>query len=114
MKRPQRNGTFFKVLLSNSRSQSMPVICIFDHDEIYESLQKNLSSMLRFEHLRVSEHHGLKGIVSTDDTKVHRLSNENLIEASKELESTSHAVSSTSTNNDEQSVEKESKKELMH
>ena len=44
MKRPQRNGTFFKILVSNSKSESMPVVYVFNHDEIYEILQKTFQA----------------------------------------------------------------------
>ena len=67
--------------------------------------------MLKFEHFRVSQHHGLKEIVSTDDTRVQRPSPEDPIEASRKSGSRSHAVSSTSSNNDEQGMKKESEKE---
>ena len=68
MKRPQRNGDFFKILLTNNKSESMPVVYIFNHNNIHELLSQNISATFKFENFRVSVHHGIKGIVSTDDS----------------------------------------------
>ena len=50
----------------------MPVVYIFNHDELYNFLLEKVSVLLKFEYFRISVYHGIKGIVSTDEFSVSR------------------------------------------
>ena len=105
MKHPQKNGDFFKVLLSNKKSQSMPVVYIFNHDDIRAILLQHVASLLKFENFRVSVHHGIKGIVSTDDSSVCSISASDYAGGLTHSTLRSLVMSSSSTNEDKTTFE---------
>ena len=107
MKRPQRNGDYFKILLTNNKSESMPVVYIFNHDDIHKVLSQNISALFKFENFRVSVHHGIKGIVSTDNVCVQKLSGTSLSDTATLSNPRSVEVSSSSSSHVDQTVSEE-------
>lgn len=71
MKRPQKYGAFFRILVSNVVSDTMPGVVIFNHDKMREKLSMHPSGQLLLCDFRASLHRGIPGVVSADDSAAH-------------------------------------------
>lgn len=64
----QRSGNFFKILVAAINDEATQIAHIFNHDDLHEALTKDSQGFFLFERFRASIHHGVKGIVSADDS----------------------------------------------